>query len=142
LLAAARGLPKRTAEHTRARHSPGTEFLKVFPPNSIAKVPGPKADRVLVYGLAGCAFGARIRAFDKVLGELAYPVFLIQWLAGFAIALVFFPGTSRGWVLTLATTPLILAGAGGLAFLLRSRLREAKPAPPPARVANLIPAAE
>jgi hypothetical protein len=80
---------------------------------------------------AGCAFGARIRAFDKVLGELAYPVFLIQWLAGFAIALVFFPGTSRGWVLTLATTPLILAGAGGLAFL-----------PPPARVANLTPAAE
>jgi hypothetical protein len=44
---------------------------------------------------------------------------------------------------------LILVGAGGLAVLhraliepLRSRLREAKPAEPPARVANLTPAAE
>jgi hypothetical protein len=49
----------------------------------------------------------------------------------------------------LRLLPLILAGVGGLAFLhralvkpLRSRLREAKPAPPPARVANLTPAAE
>jgi len=64
-------------------------------------------------------------------------------------ALVFFPATSRGWTLTPAATPLILVGACGLAFLhraliepLRSRLHEAKPADPPARVASLTPAAE
>ena len=103
----------------------------------------------MVYALAGRSFGSRTRAFDKILGELAYPVFLIQWLAGFVIALVLFPATSRGWTLTLAATPLILVGAGGLAVLhraliepLRSRLREANLAHRPARVANLTSAAE
>jgi len=28
-------------------------------------------------------------AFDKIVGGLAYPVFLIQWLAGFVTAPVF-----------------------------------------------------
>ncbi len=103
----------------------------------------------MVYGLAGRSFDPWIRVFDKILGELAYPVFLIQWLAGFVIVLMLFPATSRGWTLTLAATPLILVGAGGLAVLhraliepLRSRLREAKPAVPPARAADLAPAAE
>ena len=87
---------------------------------------------LVVYALAGRRFGSRMRGVDRILGELAYPVFLIQWLAGFVAALVFLPGTSRGWLLTIAATPLILAGAGGLAFLhrrliepLRSRVREA-----------------
>ncbi|HSR58679.1 MAG TPA: hypothetical protein VLL57_10835 [Candidatus Binataceae bacterium] len=103
----------------------------------------------LVYGLAGRSFGPWIRRFDRILGELAYPVFLIQWLAGFVIVLVLLPATPRGWALTLAATPLILVGAGALAVLhrtliepLRSRLREAKPAAPPARAADLAAAAE
>ena len=104
---------------------------------------------VLVYSLAGRSFGPRMCAFGKIVGELAYPVFLIQWLVGFVTALVFLPGISRGWELTLAATPLILVGAGALAFLhhalvepLRSRLREVKPTDSPARVANLTSAAE
>jgi peptidoglycan/LPS O-acetylase OafA/YrhL len=103
----------------------------------------------VVYGLAGRSFGSWTRAFDKMLGELAYPVFLIQWFAGFVTALVFLPGTSRGWTLTLAAAPVTLLAAGFLAVShralvepLRARLREAKPAGTPVRVANLTPAVE
>jgi peptidoglycan/LPS O-acetylase OafA/YrhL len=106
---------------------------------------------LMVYGFAGCSFGSRVRAWDRRLGELAYPVFLLQWLAGFVTALVLFPGTgiARGWAVTLAATPVILLGAAGLAFLhrvlvepLRARLREARPDPQPVGVTNLTSAAE
>jgi peptidoglycan/LPS O-acetylase OafA/YrhL len=103
----------------------------------------------IVYGLAGRSFGSSTQRLDKTLGELAYPVFLIQWVAGFAIALVVLPGTSRGWALTLAATPLILLAAAALAWShrvlvepLRARLRHAGPVRAAARMANLAPAAE
>jgi len=45
----------------------------------------------MLYGLAGRSFAPRMRAFDKILGELAYPVFLLQWLAGLVTHSCFFP---------------------------------------------------
>ena len=87
---------------------------------------------ILVAGLAGWAPGARLRAIDRALGDLAYPVFLVHWLTAFLVASAFFPGTWRGWTLAAAATPAILALATVLAVLtrryvepLRSRLRGA-----------------
>lgn len=69
---------------------------------------------MLVAGLAGQKFAPRLAAFDHVLGELAYPVFLLQWVVGFAVAVTFFPGVWRGWELTLAMTPVLIAAAYAL----------------------------
>jgi hypothetical protein len=60
---------------------------------------------------------------DRAAGEIAYPVFLSQWLVGFLVALIFFPGTWRGWTLTLVATPFIVA-AGFVLALANRRLIE------------------
>jgi peptidoglycan/LPS O-acetylase OafA/YrhL len=74
---------------------------------------------VVVAGLANAKFSPPIRSVDRALGELAYPVFLVQWLTGFVTALVFMPGVWRGWSLALANIPLTLIVAAGLAVLNR-----------------------
>jgi peptidoglycan/LPS O-acetylase OafA/YrhL len=56
---------------------------------------------------------------DRALGEIAYPVFLVQWLAGFLTALAIGNGQWRGWTLTLASLPLIFVMATALAWLNR-----------------------
>ncbi len=66
-------------------------------------------------GLADYKPGPRLARIDKALGDIAYPLFLVQWLAGFIVALAFFPGMWRGWVLTLAATPFMVGMAIGLA---------------------------
>ena len=63
---------------------------------------------VVVAGLAGVKAAPLLRSLDKALGDLAYPVFLVQWLAGFITVLVFMPGTLRGWPLALASIPITL----------------------------------
>lgn len=85
---------------------------------------------VVVAGLANSRAVPLMRAFDNALGELAYPVFLLQWLTSFVTALVFMPGTWRGWPLALASIPVTLLAAIALAALnrafvepLRTRLR-------------------
>jgi peptidoglycan/LPS O-acetylase OafA/YrhL len=72
---------------------------------------------------------------DRALGELAYPVFLIQWLAAFVTAMLLMPNQWRGWALTLASIPVTLTMAGGLAMLthtliepIRTRIRGRIPA--------------
>jgi peptidoglycan/LPS O-acetylase OafA/YrhL len=109
----------------------------------------------VVAGLADWKPGARLERLDHALGEIAYPLFLVQWLAGFIVALAFFPGNWRGWGLMLATTPVMIGLSVGLAKLsrmtvepLRDRIRaravrqapftlgEDAPAPLPARVPN------
>jgi peptidoglycan/LPS O-acetylase OafA/YrhL len=85
---------------------------------------------VVVAGFARRPFSGAVARYDRVLGEIAYPVFLSQWLVGFLVALAFFPGTWRGWMLTLAATPFIIATGFALALVnrklvepLRVRLR-------------------
>jgi peptidoglycan/LPS O-acetylase OafA/YrhL len=74
---------------------------------------------VVVAGLIDANPGAAMRAVDLALGELAYPVFLIQWLAAFLTAIVLMPGQWRGWTLTLVSIPVTLVMASGLAMLTR-----------------------
>jgi peptidoglycan/LPS O-acetylase OafA/YrhL len=92
---------------------------------------GTLAFAFVVAGLADQCLGARFARIDHAIGELAYPLFLVQFLCGFIVALVFFPGTQRGWELTLAATPLMLCVSFGMVKLngmfiepLRRRLRE------------------
>ncbi len=74
---------------------------------------------IVVAGLAWRSFLPFIRRIDKVLGEWAYFVFLVQWLAGFAVALAFQWGQSRGWALCIAATPVAVLASAGLALLNR-----------------------
>ncbi len=74
---------------------------------------------VVVAGLANAKAGSLVQTLDWALGEMAYPVFLVQWLTGFITALVFMSGTWRGWPMALASIPLTLAAAAGLAVLNR-----------------------
>jgi peptidoglycan/LPS O-acetylase OafA/YrhL len=85
---------------------------------------------VVVTGLANAKGGPLAKSLDRALGEIAYPVFLVQWLTGFVTALVFLPGTWRGWSLALASIPVTLAASVVLALLnqkiiepLRERIR-------------------
>jgi peptidoglycan/LPS O-acetylase OafA/YrhL len=85
----------------------------------------------VVVGFADHKPGALMARLDPALGEIAYPLFLVQWLAGFIVALAFFPGNWRGWSLMLATTPVMIGLSIGLAKLsrmaiepLRDRIRE------------------
>ena len=66
-------------------------------------------------GLSDYRPGPLLARIDKALGDIAYPLFLVQWLAGFVVALAFFPGNWRGWALTLVATPFMVGMAIGLA---------------------------
>jgi peptidoglycan/LPS O-acetylase OafA/YrhL len=74
---------------------------------------------VVVAGVAQRGFGAPVARCDRALGEIAYPVFLVQWLVGFLVAVTFFPGSERGWLLTLVATPFIIAAGFALALVNR-----------------------
>jgi len=92
---------------------------------------GTLAFAFVVAGLAEWQPGAWLARLDHALGEIAYPLFLVQWLAGFVVALAFFPGHWRGWPLMLAATPVMIGFSLGLAALsqmliepLRDRIRD------------------
>jgi peptidoglycan/LPS O-acetylase OafA/YrhL len=72
---------------------------------------------LMVAGLADVKGSPAIKRIDRAMGELAYPVFLLQWLIGLIVFETIMPGTLRGWPLILAMTPLLLLASAGLAFL-------------------------
>jgi peptidoglycan/LPS O-acetylase OafA/YrhL len=74
---------------------------------------------IVVGGLAWYRPHPLIRRVDRIGGEWAYFVFLVQWLAGFGAIVVFNLSQSRGWVMLIAATPIILLASAGLAFLNR-----------------------
>jgi peptidoglycan/LPS O-acetylase OafA/YrhL len=74
---------------------------------------------IVAAGLAGRQFAPALRRLDTTLGEWAYFVFLVQWLAGFAVAATLMPGQWRGWTLLFVATPAIVAAGAGLALLNR-----------------------
>jgi peptidoglycan/LPS O-acetylase OafA/YrhL len=87
---------------------------------------------LLVAGLAERRFAAPFDRIDRILGDIAYPLFLLQWLVGFVVTVAFFPGASRGWLIVLAATPPLIVAAYGMAWLneafvepLRRRIRHA-----------------
>jgi len=74
---------------------------------------------VAVAGLAGLRLAAPLARLDRMLGEWAYFVFLVQWLVGFVVAVTFMPGQWRGWTLLIVSTPAITLASAGLALLNR-----------------------
>jgi len=67
----------------------------------------------VVAGLIWRRLSPSIENADKVLGEWAYPVFLVRWLVGFVVVATFLHEVSRSWALMLlAAVPIALAGAG------------------------------
>jgi peptidoglycan/LPS O-acetylase OafA/YrhL len=74
---------------------------------------------VLVIGLTRVRLGARLHAFDKALGDMAYPLFLVHWLIGFLVSLALFPQTPRGLMLTVVAMPASFIAAFALAELNR-----------------------
>ena len=74
---------------------------------------------VVVGGYAWRRFHPLIRRVDKVLGEWAYFVFLLQWLAGFAVTLALPSVETRGWVIFVAATPVAVLASAMLAHLNR-----------------------
>jgi peptidoglycan/LPS O-acetylase OafA/YrhL len=84
----------------------------------------------VIAGLAPVRTKPVLRSVDAALGEIAYPLFLVQWLAGFLAALFYMPGTWRGLPLLLAALPLMLVMSATIALLnqklidpLRGRIR-------------------
>jgi peptidoglycan/LPS O-acetylase OafA/YrhL len=73
---------------------------------------------IVVAGLAGRQGSPRFARFDRMMGELAYPVFLLQWVVGLLVFETIMPGL-RGWPLVLATMPALLASATVLAWAQR-----------------------
>jgi peptidoglycan/LPS O-acetylase OafA/YrhL len=71
----------------------------------------------VIAGLAPVRTKPVLQSVDAALGEIAYPLFLVQWLAGFLAALAYMPGTWRGWPLLLAALPLMLVMSLTIALL-------------------------
>lgn len=101
---------------------------------------------VVVTGLANAKGGPLLRSMDRALGEIAYPVFLVQWLTGFVTTLVFLPGTWRGWSLAVASIPVTLMASVVLAVFnqkviepLRDRIRSAPADRPLGAAAQSLP---
>jgi peptidoglycan/LPS O-acetylase OafA/YrhL len=80
---------------------------------------------IVVSGLSGLSaknVSPVVARIDRTLGEWSYFAFLAQWLCAF-IAANALPGLAqRGWMLLLATTPLVLIASAGLAALNRTWL--------------------
>jgi peptidoglycan/LPS O-acetylase OafA/YrhL len=89
---------------------------------------------IVVAGLVQNKVSHGMKAVDRYLGELAYPVFLCHWLAGLIIAVIVLPGFSRGWWFTLAALPLIAIIAVGIAWLNQQIIEPFRRGPPPNHV--------
>lgn len=59
-------------------------------------------------------FGRRV---DEILGHLSYPVFLVQWLAGFMGHLIVNPTALRGWETFAIAMPFIIVSAAFVAWM-------------------------
>jgi peptidoglycan/LPS O-acetylase OafA/YrhL len=71
----------------------------------------------VVAGLSAMRWSGRLARLDWLLGELAYPVFLVQWVGGFLAHEMFWPDMQRGWPLYLTAVPIILLLAAPLAAM-------------------------
>jgi peptidoglycan/LPS O-acetylase OafA/YrhL len=74
---------------------------------------------VVVFGLTRQKFSPMVSHMDRTLGEWAYFIFLVQWLAAFAVAVMLPPEQSRGWLLLMAATPVIIAAGAALSAVHR-----------------------
>lgn len=89
---------------------------------------------VVIVTQAAFAPGPTLARIDRLLGELSYPIFLVQWIGGFAAYVLLGETELRGSEVALAAAPAILIMATGLALLnrrfvepLRMRVRTGPP---------------
>jgi peptidoglycan/LPS O-acetylase OafA/YrhL len=61
--------------------------------------------------------GPLARRIDTMLGELSYPVFLVQWVGGFVGYLLLHQLVARGWDLIIVSTPAIMFLSAALAWI-------------------------
>ena len=99
---------------------------------------------VIVAGLIGRKFHPLLQRADRTGGEWAYFIFLIQWLAGFAVASALHLGDTRGWLLFLGTAPLAALASAAIALLnrkfiepFRDVVRERPPVEAPAAMSAM-----
>ncbi len=71
---------------------------------------------VIVAGLARNRLPALV-GIDRMLGDLAYPVFLVHILVAFLVSWLLLSGEPRGLALLLASTPLVIALAALMEWL-------------------------
>lgn len=75
---------------------------------------------VVVAKLATLVGSSSIQKLDRMLGDLAYPVFLGHWLAAFLVHLAIMPDATRGPGLALCATVCVLLMGSGFAILNRA----------------------
>lgn len=88
-----------------------------------------------VFGLSGISTRGAFLSFDRWLGDLSYPVFLLHWIVGFVVSILWLKGKPRGLDLVVLSVPFILLGASILVLAvdrpinktLRFRIRRGKP---------------
>jgi peptidoglycan/LPS O-acetylase OafA/YrhL len=97
---------------------------------------------LVVVSLPALQPGPLARRIDAALGDLSYPIFLVQWFGGFVGFILLSSKAARGWELVLTAAPIILITAIVIAMLnsrfvepLRRRIR--KEEQPRERAANL-----
>ncbi|WP_349362185.1 acyltransferase [Methylocystis sp. JR02] len=85
----------------------------------------------VVVALSELKTGPVLARVDRLLGDLSYPIYLVQWLGGFAGYMLFASPAMRGWELFFASVAPILLISGALSWLqglvvepLRSKIRE------------------
>lgn len=72
---------------------------------------------VLVFILARLQHD-KFRIIDKFLGDISYPIFLLHYLVGFYVAIIFTPGKWRGIQLLVISTPIIIGMSAILAWFI------------------------
>lgn len=102
------------------------------------------AAAVFVAGLADIQPKTQLAHADATFGALSYPLFLVQWLVGFAVAVALFPGQWRGWDVVVVATPIMLLVSYGFVAIherfIEPIRRVVRPAvdEPPARVDDAL----
>jgi peptidoglycan/LPS O-acetylase OafA/YrhL len=72
---------------------------------------------LLIAGLPSLHLGRLLKKIDDVLGELSYPIFLVQWLGAFIGYLLLSSAVTRGWLLIFISAPIILLLASLVAWV-------------------------
>ena len=72
---------------------------------------------VAVASFANTSWQPAVGTIDRFLGELAYPLFLVQWLAGFVVVSTLALEQTRGWDVALLSAAVAMPMAAVLAIL-------------------------
>ena len=63
---------------------------------------------VLIGCLTSPSLSSALRRSGKFAGDLAYPMFLVHWIVGFGVSLIFFGGRHKGLLLVGLTIPPVI----------------------------------